>query len=167
MSVNLLTYFTERFPDSVELIEIHLSCRLTSKTIVSFDSPGRENMLDGPPPQYVKEIFRIPGVKEVDLYPFSIAIHRGKQFSWDKMLPKILQAIKSHFSPKQPMREEAPNKPFVNAAQFRCAEMHKGELERALKEGWELIVPPIRAFADMDPGRLAPTEHYYLVVLKK
>ena len=56
-------------------------------------------------PGYVKQIFKIPGVKAVWLYPYSVNIERGRVFSWKKMAPKILKAIKSRFSPSNKMVE--------------------------------------------------------------
>ncbi|MDD3475172.1 MAG: NifU N-terminal domain-containing protein [Candidatus Dojkabacteria bacterium] len=49
----------------------------------------------------VRRLFKIPGVTEVFVHPYSLGIKKGKCFKWDEIEPKVIEVImKSAPKPK-------------------------------------------------------------------
>lgn len=73
----------------------HLSDRLTSEIIVSFESPGAQ-----PTRQtgLVKDLFAIAGVCRIWLHPYEILIRKGEVFSWEELRPDIEATILKHLT---------------------------------------------------------------------
>jgi hypothetical protein len=59
-------------------------------------------------PEYVKNLFVIPGVESVVLDQHAIKLRKGEMFSWEEMLPMIIFAIKNEFDPEGTAVEQGP-----------------------------------------------------------
>lgn len=83
----------EYFPENPDVIEIHISERVTDERILMYE----EKWSDKKRPDVVDDFFGIKGVKTVTLEQYSINIEKGRMFDWDDILPKVLKIIVHYF----------------------------------------------------------------------
>ena len=82
----------EKVPNS-DMIIVHLSEMITSKKIISFDSPGDR---DKNQPPLVWNLFKIKGIKSISLGPYQIHLEKSGVFSWDELRPDIEKVIRKY-----------------------------------------------------------------------
>lgn len=84
-------------------LDIHLDQEVTNQRIVTYEidsgEPKDQMFTPKPTPEWVKNIFAVLGVEGVHLCPHAVGITKATMFSWRKILPLILFAIKGQFAP--------------------------------------------------------------------
>jgi hypothetical protein len=71
-------------------------------------------------PEYLKNLFIIPGVEAVVLERHSIKIKKGEMFSWEEMFPMIIFAIKDELDPEgEAVEQGPPHRPQLDSTGYK------------------------------------------------
>ena len=72
------------------MVTLNVSELITDMAYLTFSSPLQQQEKQTP---LVKALFRVKGIKEVNLSPYTIHLHKGGVFSWSEILPEAEKII--------------------------------------------------------------------------
>ncbi len=86
----------EFFPNP-DCVEIHIDKVVTEEMILCFEGRRMSCVGDGPIPEFVDKLFCVPGVTKVTCHKYSVGITKGSVFTWDEVLPPVVEVLKNTF----------------------------------------------------------------------
>jgi hypothetical protein len=61
----------------------------------------RDDEIHSPAPAYIKEIYALDGITDhISLKRYELGVSKGKLFSWDELVPKIVAIMQSYLEPE-------------------------------------------------------------------
>jgi hypothetical protein len=96
--------FQLEFHPNPDCMTVHVAKQLTEKAIeIWMDGTDldRDDEIHSPAPAYIKEIYALDGITDhISLKRYELGVSKGKLFSWDELVPKIVAIMQSYLEPE-------------------------------------------------------------------